>query len=241
LEDQICDILPESAGGGGSVKRSNSALLFALIISISASVPMHAGIINFDDIDASLGDIPLDGLSPYQGLTWANFSAYTSVPGFPGFNNGIVSSPNAAYTAGDAFGSPIISTITRATGFDFTSAYLGSGWYDGLSVTLNGLTNGVQDFTQTVTVNTEAPQLFTFDFTGITELDIFSTVTTSTTDPYGCGPSGCSQVTLDDLNVTLLNNPPPSTVPEPGTLSLLCLALFALVASPRLRRSFRRT
>jgi hypothetical protein len=241
LAEQMCDILPKSAAGGGSVKRPNSALFFALIISISASVPMHAGIINFDDIDASLGDVPLDGLSPYQGLTWANLTAYTSVPGFPGYNNGIVSQPNAAYTAGDALGSPIISSVTRASGFDFTSAYLGSGWYDGLTVTLNGVSNGVQDFTQTVTVNTEAPQLFTFDFTDITELDIYSTVTASTTDPYGCGASGCSQVTLDDLSVTLLNNPPPPGVPEPGTFPLLCLALFALVASPRLRRSFRRS
>lgn len=223
------------------MKHSNSALFFALMISIFASVPMRASIISFDDINASLGDIPLDGLSPYQGLTWANFSAYTSVPGFPGFNNGIVSQPNAAYTAGDALGSPIVSAITRTSGFDFTSAWLGSGWYDGLSVTLNGLYGGSQEFTQTVTVNTEAPQLFTFNFTDITELDIYSTVTASTTDPYGCGPSGCSQVTLDDLNVTLLNNPPPSGVPEPGTFSLLCLALLALAASPCLRRTFRRS
>jgi hypothetical protein len=223
------------------VKSFGPALIGAFFLAMTASTPLAAGIINFDDIDASLGDVPLDGLSPYQGLTWTNLTAYTSVPGFPGFNNGIVSPPNGAYTAGDAFGLPIISSITRASGFDITSAWLGSGWYDGLTVTLNGLSNGVQDFTQAVTVNTEAPQLFTFDFTNITELDIFSTVTASTTDPYGCGPSGCSQVTLDDLDVTLLNNPPPSGVPEPGTFPLLCLALFALVASPRLRRSFRRS
>jgi len=221
------------------MKRGKSAWFFAfLLVSILTTVPIQAGVINFDDIDASLGDVPLDGLSPYQGLTWTNITAYTSVPGFPGFNNGVVSQPNAAYTAGDALGAPIVSTITRASGFDFTSAYLGSGWYDGLSVTLNGLFGGTQEFSQTVTVNTEAPQLFTFDFTGITELDIFSTVTAATSDPYGCGPSGCSLVTLDDLTVTLLDNPPPTTTPEPGTFPLLFLALFA--ASPRLRTYSRR-
>jgi hypothetical protein len=223
------------------MKSFGTALIAAFFLVMTISAPLSADIINFDDIDASLGDVPLDGLSPYQDLTWTKFSAYTSVPGFPGFNNGIVSPPNGAYTAGDALGAPIVSMITRAAGFDFISADLGSGWYDGLSVTLNGLTNGVQDFSQTVTVNTSAPQLFTFDFTGITELDIFATVTGSTSDPFGCGPSGCSQVTLDDLNVRLLNLPPPSSVPEPGSFVLLSLVLISLAASPRLRRSLRRS
>lgn len=215
--------------------------LISALLCLSALPALSAATVNFDDIDASAADILLDGLSPYQGLSWTNLSAYTTVPAFPGFNNGIVSAPNAAYTAGDTLGAPIISTVTRASGFDFTSAYLGSGWYDGLSVTLNGLTNGVQGFTRTVTVNTAAPQLFTFNFTGITELDIFSTVMASTSDPFGCGSSGCSQVTLDDLDVTLLNLPPPSGVPEPGTFSLLCLALIAVTASPRLRRRPRKS
>ena len=100
----------------------------AFFLAMTASIPLPASI-NFDDIDASLGDVPLDSLSPYQGLNWGNFSAYTSVPGFPGYNNGIVSSPNAAYTAGDAFGAPIVSVITRTSGF-------------GLSVTLTGLYGG---------------------------------------------------------------------------------------------------
>jgi hypothetical protein len=221
--------------------KNASRLLLILVVLAASASPAFADNISFNDINASLGDVPLDGLSPYHGLTWTNVTAYTSVPGFPGFNNGIVSPPNAAYTAGDALGSPIISTISRASGFDFTSAYLGSGWYDGLSVTLDGFTNGVQDFTRTITVDTETPQLFTFDFTDITELDIFSTSTASTTDPYGCGPSGCSQVTLDDLEVTLLNNGPPANTPEPNALSLLCLVLIALAASSRFRKLSRRS
>ena len=196
------------------------------------ALPAAAGVINFDDIDASAADIPLAGLNPYQGFTWSNFSAYTSVPGFPGFNNGIVSSPNGAYTAGDALGSPIISSVSSGTPFDFISVELGAGWYDGMSVTLRGLLNGTQEFSRTVLVNTRGAQLFTFDFTGINELDIFSTVSAATTDPFGCGPSGCSQITLDDLTFAPSSGPPPPPfqAPEPNTIGLIGIAALALAA-----------
>jgi hypothetical protein len=65
---------------------------------------LAAATIGFDDIDATAGDVLLNGISLCQGYGWTNMSVYTNTPGFPGFNNGIVSSPNAAYTAGDALG-----------------------------------------------------------------------------------------------------------------------------------------
>jgi hypothetical protein len=199
-------------------------------------VPAAAEIITFDDINASSGDVLLDSLNPYHGFTWTNVSVYTSTPGFPGFNNGIVSPPNAAYTAGDALGSPIVSTITAPL-FDFTSAYLGSGWYDGLNVTLTGLLDGTQEFSRTVTVNTQGAQLFTFNFNDINELEVFSTASASTTDPYGCGPSGCSQITLDNVNLTLLA----STVPEPRTFVFVASVLLLLVAYRHKRQAPRKS
>jgi hypothetical protein len=51
---------------------------------------------NFDDPtrDTASGIVSLDTIiPPYQEFTWTNFSAYTAIPGFPGFNNGIVSNP----------------------------------------------------------------------------------------------------------------------------------------------------
>ena len=78
-----------------------------LLLFLVDAVPAQATIVNFDDIDASAGDVSLDAVSPYQGFTWSNFFAYTAAPGFPGFNNGIVSHPNAAYTGGDELGVPI--------------------------------------------------------------------------------------------------------------------------------------
>ena len=222
------------------MERLCSVWLYLAGIAIAASVPASAEVVNFDDLNGSAGDVILDSISPYHGFTWTNVSVYTSTPGFPGFNNGIVSPPNAAFTAGDNFGSPIVSSITAASPFNFISGYFGSGWYDGLNVTVDGLDKGTQEFSKTITVDTEGAQLFTFDFTAITELDIFSTVTAATTDPYGCGPSGCSQITLDDLTFTPASGPPPP-VPEPGTLPFVALGALALAASRRLFTSARKS
>ncbi len=212
--------------------RAHSSQITFLCVStllLTAST-VCADTINFDDIDASAGDVVLNGLNPYHGFTWTNVSVYTNTPGFPGFNNSIVSSSNAAYASGDALGSPIISTITAASPFNFVSGYFGSGWYNGLTVTLNGLYNGAQTFSQSVAVNVQGAQFFAFNFTYITELDIFSSVKAFTTDPYGCGPSGCSQVTLDDLTLTPASAPPPPSTPEPMTFLLAGIGFFALAA-----------
>jgi len=200
-------------------------------VVILAALPATASVINFDDIDASGGFVILDTLSPYHGFDWTNFSVYTT-NFLPGFDNGIVSSPNAASTAGDSGGSPIISTISSTSAFDFVSAYLGAGWYDGLDVTVEGFNGPTEDFSKTVTVDTEGAQLFTFNFDDIDKLEIFSTVTGSTTDPYGCGPSGCSQVTLDNLTFTPASGPPPS-VPEPSMVGIAGLGFLALAAFHR--------
>ena len=213
-----------------------SAIQFVIAaLVILGALPAAATVINFDDIDASGGDVILDSLSPYQGFDWTSFSVYTSTPGFTGFDNGIVSSPNAAYTSGDSLGSPIVSTISSTSNFDFVSAYLGAGWYDGLDVTVEGFNNGTEDFSKTVTVNTSGAQLFTFNFDGINKLEIFSTVTGSTTDPFGCGASGCSQVTLDDLTFTPSSGPPPPPVPEPSMAGIAALGFLALAAFHRAR------
>ena len=138
----------------------NTFRVFLFSFTILVATPLFADTINFDNIDASAGDVIL---TAYQGYNFANFSAYTTVSGFPGFNNGIVSGPNAAYSSD--FGS-----ITAATTFDFTGGYFGSGYYDNLNVTIAGLLGGSQLYSQTITVNTEGAQAFSFAFTGIDTL-----------------------------------------------------------------------
>ena len=82
-------------------------------------------VINFDDLDASGGDVVLDALSPYHGFTWTNFSVYTSTPGFPGYNNWDRLHGERRFTGGEAVGAsvvPIVGSFSSATPFDFLPA-----------------------------------------------------------------------------------------------------------------------
>jgi len=217
-------------------QRRVEAFKWLVVISglvMASAAPAAAVTVNFNDLNASSGDVVLDGISPYQGLSWTNFSVYTNTPGFPGFNNGIVSPPNAAYGGGDSMGSPTPSYITSASDFNLMSAYLGSGWYNGLDVTVDGSLDGTQRFSKTITVNTSAAQLVSFNFTDIDSLEFFTTVLATTSDPYACGPSGCSQFTLDDLTVTPSSGPPPPKTPEPATLVIVSLGIIVLATSRR--------
>ena len=197
-----------------------------------------ADTINFDDLNAAAGDIILDAISPYDGFKWTNFSVYTTVPGFPGFNNGIFSPSNAAYSGGETFNNtlvPVVGKIQSDTLFDFNSAYLGAGYYNNLNVTVQGLLSGTVRFSQTVTVNTTGAQLFQFMFQGVSEVDVFASKTAMTTDPYACGSFNCTQFTLDDVSVI----PSTSVAPEPSTIALFSVAALVLCAiRPLARRVF---
>jgi hypothetical protein len=216
------------------------AALLTLLLVLIGTAPVRATLINFEErddsgkiiLDTSSGIVSLDTISPYQDFTWTNFAAYSATPGFPGFNDGIVSDPNAAFTGGDELGVAVVGKITVAPGsqFVFTSAYIGSGWYDNLDVTVEGRWRGVLQFSKTVTVNTIGAQPFDFDVRAIDDLEFFSTVTAATTDPFGCGSSGCSQFTFDDMDLSLVS---PSTIAEPSAAVVLLssLGLFALGAA----------
>ena len=212
--------------------------LFGLILVLFAAAQLRADTISFDDIDASAGDVILGS---YQGYSFTNFSAYTTVPGFPGFNNGIVSQANAAYSDGGA----IVAAASASTPtFDFTGASIGSGYYDNLSVTIQGLLGSVLYGTQTITVSTKGAQLFSFDFKGIDTLRFTTSTIATTTDPYYCGAVGCSFFTIDDAVLTpdtVMPPPPPppptAVTPEPPSLMLLALGLFAMLPAWRARFS----
>lgn len=219
------------------------------LAGITVAALAHAGPVtaNFDDIDASGGDVPI--ASPYLGFTWANFTAYTATPGFEGFNNGIVSPANAAYSGGEMFTNavtPIVGSITSTNLFDFLSADLGAGYYDGLSLTAQGLRGGQLLFTRTVTLGTTGAQGFSFDFIDIDTLTLVAAATPTTADPFACGGFNCTQFTLDDVMLVAKDivapppEPPAGEVSEPGSLALVLVAgLGAAGLRPALRR--RRT
>ena len=121
-------------------------------------------------------------------------------------NNGIISSGNAAYSGGELFGatvSPVVGKISAASPFDFLSGYLGAGYYNNLSVTVQGRSVGQLLYSRVVNVGTTGAQSFDFGFLGVDEVDFFGSKSASTTDPFGCGPSNCTQFTLDDASVRL--------------------------------------
>ncbi|PPD05467.1 MAG: hypothetical protein CTY29_01530, partial [Methylobacter sp.] len=183
----------------------------------------YAGLIDFDDLDASF-DIDLTA-SSYQGYRWSNISVYTSSFVFEGYDNGIVSPANAAYTGGEQFdtlSTPIKGVINSTGLFDFRSVYLNAAFYDNLAVTVDGLLNGSVIFSQTVTVNTDGGQYFDFSYSGIDSLAFYAAKTAGISDPFGCGSFNCTQFTLD--NITLQNTTALPSVPEPPVFALLVLA-----------------
>lgn len=165
-------------------------VVLAFLLFNCSIASANASVVNFDNIDASLGDVSLDAISPYQGLTWTNFSAYTGDPSYTGFNNGIVSQSNAAYSGGENFGAtatPVIGKIQAANPFNFVSGYVGAGYYDALNVTVRGLLGGSVVFNKTITVGTSGAHLVDFGFTNIDELDFFGIRTAQTTDLFCAG------------------------------------------------------
>lgn len=208
------------------------ALRAALVVAIAigAQASANAAVISFDDLDTSAGDLDLRNQVTYQGLAWANFFAYTSTPGFDGFNNGIVSQDNASYSGGESFGStgvePTVGSLRIQGDLDLLSAYVGAGYYDGLKVIATGLRAGAQLFSKEFIVNTSAPQLVSFQFLGVDEV-LFMAQPGSATDPFACGTFNCTQFTIDDLEVTL--RPASTSIPEPSGLLLVAAATAALI------------
>jgi hypothetical protein len=102
--------------------RLTTVIVFAALLTSVSGTPATASIVDFGGVDSCGENVSLDVLNPYQGLNWTNFAVYTAIRGFPGFNNGIVSKPNAAFTGGDDLGATIIGKITVAAPFDFVFA-----------------------------------------------------------------------------------------------------------------------
>lgn len=208
------------------------AFLAAMTAATAAlAAPVTVG---FDDVDASGGDVPIT--SPYAGLNWSNVLIYTTTPGFDGFNNGIVSSPNAAYSGGQTGGpiTPIVGSVSSATLFDFISADLGAGYYDGLALIVTGQRSGSTLFTQTVTLDTKGARAYTFNFNAIDTLLLTAVAAAGSTDPFACGSFNCTQFTLDEFTFQPTDIPsPPTGVSEPNSLALV---LTALGLGTRLRR-----
>lgn len=131
---------------------------------ILTASPVRADTLTFDNVTASGAAILPNG---YGGLNWSKFGVYDGsgvVGGQSGYINGQVS-PN--FVAYNLFAE---QAITSGAPFTFNSAYFAAAWNDGLTVTVKGYVSGVQVDTKTFTVDTQAPKLETFNWSGVDEL-----------------------------------------------------------------------
>jgi len=130
-------------------------------------------------------------------------------------------------------GNEITGTFSGAGASTFTlnSAYLGAAHYDGEEVVVAGFNGLLPVFADTVTLKTTGAQKFLFEEPGLTSVTITPVAGTGI-DTYGCGAFNCTQFTMDNLEI---NDPIPTTAPEPSSLWLIGTASVGLILGRRRR------
>ena len=157
--------------------------------------------ITFDDMDATGGGMDYVPIPEnYSGFNWYNFDC-ANAPGLTqqlgpnGFINGMVTSPNVAFSAFDL---PAQLYMSSGGTFDLTSAYMTAVWDDGLQVKVDGYLNGTVVDTASFTLNTSGPTLETFDFTNVDTVEI----STSGGTPNPAFSHTGKNFAMDNLTVT---------------------------------------
>jgi hypothetical protein len=183
-----------------------------LFVAVSLLAGMaYSNIITFDDVNAHDGYVKLQ--NGYDGLNWDNFYVVNGNTMEPncGYKHGIVSGENVAF---NAYGN--IASLSDAL-FTFNGANLTGAWNDGLSIDVNGYKNGSLLYSKTVIVNTDAPKWCDFNFIGIDNLSFNSYGGTPHPNLIGVG----THFAMDNFTFNA------TSVPEPGTLSMLLIGLLS--------------
>jgi len=179
------------------------ASIGAVCLTAGSVTSAHALTLTFDDLPGTINSIP----NGYGGFNWNNFYHLNSVnysPNPSGYLNGTVSSPNVAF---NAFANPA-SLSTNNTPFTFKSVYLTGAWNNGLNILIQGFQGANQLYSQTVTVDSTAPTLFSFNWSGIDSLRFAS----SGGIDAGYGGGG-THFALDNLTVNTTAIPTPALLP----------------------------
>lgn len=189
----------------------------AVVASIGILLAAHANaeLITFDNLSDGGEGTPIS--NGYAGLNWTNFNVLNTQldPDPAGYQNGVVSLPNVALNGGGH-----AASFSSAGEFTLTSAYVGAGWNDGLSVVVLGKLNGVQVDSTTLTVNTSGSTLEMFNWSGINEVDFSSSG--GTPNPQFTSGAG-TEFYLDNLSV----------VPEPTAGGILLVGTARLLLGRR--------
>jgi len=192
-------------------------IILALSALLLTSTTTQAIVLTFDDLGT--GGAVSNG---YGGLNWSNYNILHAVnyqkPS--GYFNGLVSGDYVAFN-----NSAFTASVSSATPFDLNSAYFTAAWNTGLNVTVKGFFNSAETYSQTFTVDTDAPTLINFNFLGIDR------ATFSSSGGINAGLSGGGEHFAVD-NMTVNAVPEVSMYPLLLGLGSLCFA----AAGRRIRR-----
>jgi hypothetical protein len=188
-----------------SLRHLLAATVTALSLVISGGA--HATLITFagatnDPVSPFNADVPGSGLIWADGVQVLDGQAYG---GSNGYVNGWIGEPMVAYSWMDTSRAYLPDPGT----FNLNSVWLTSAWDSEQIITFEGWLDGVLLYSQSLSATMSSPTLATFDFIGINEMRF-----------YGSG----SQFVLENMTI----NEMPTSVPEPGSLVLVGLALVVL-------------
>lgn len=218
-----------SAGGSYTVVVTNNyGAVTSAPIALTVFVPPPQGeLITFDDLTPSpfLGSaIP----SPYDGLYWSNFYVLDGQEQYStnGYLLGIVSAPNVAF---NGYGDP--ASITANGSFNFISACLTAAWMDNLQVEAQGYSNGVLLYDTTTALSAVTPQVVTYNYMGVDEVDFRS----FGGSPHPGWASGGEQFVMDNVQYydavpyagpPIIINPPGSQIVPSGSPAVFSVEAY---------------
>ena len=146
-----------------------------------------------------------------------------------GYTNGLQSGNFVAFNGGAA---PVFFEALTSTGlFNFNSAFMGSAWYSGVSVAVEGFRDGASVYTQTVTGLSYADsQQVAFNWVNVDKV-MFTSLATGTV--INNSSTYNRAFVMDNLNV--------AAVPEPETYAMLLAGLGLLGCMARRRKQETRS